>query len=59
MLILQLSDVFDFGVGKDIQAEEVPDELKTYYSRLPQVVLSSNADNARTNYMYNFKQFSV
>ena len=28
-LILQLTDMFDIGVWKDIQAEEVQDELKS------------------------------
>ena len=58
-MILQLTDLFDIGVWKDIQAEEVQDELKIYYTRLPQLVLNSKADNTRKNYMYNFKQFSV
>ena len=43
--ILQLTDVFDIGVCKDIQAEKVQDELKIYYTGLPQLVLSSKADN--------------
>ena len=45
MLILQLTDVFDIGVGNYIQIEEVPGELKAYFSRLCQLVLRSNADN--------------
>ena len=57
--ILQLTDFFDIGVCKDIQAEEVQDELKIYYTRLSQFVLNSKADNTRKDYMYNFKQFSV
>ena len=58
-LILQLTDPFDIGVWKDIQAEEVQDKLKIYYTNLLQLVLNSKADNTRKNYMYNFKQFSV
>ena len=58
-LILQLTGLFDIGVWKDIQAAEVQDELKIYYTRLPQLVLNSKADNTGKNYMYSFKQFSV
>ena len=59
--------MFDFTIDRfvrhwgveDIQAEEVQDKLKLYYTKLPQLVLHSKADNTRKNYMYNFKQFSV
>ena len=55
---LQLTDLFSIGIWKDIQEEEVPDELKRYISRLPELVISSKAKNTYKNYMYNFKLFS-
>lgn len=50
--------MFSIGVWKDIQDEEIPDELKVYVSSLPKIVLGSKAKNTYNNYMYNFKQFS-
>ena len=55
---LQLTDLFAIGVWKDMQDEEIPDELKSYVTRLPGLVLGSKAKNTYKNYMYNFKQFS-
>ena len=55
---LQLTDLFAIGVWKDMQDEEIPDELKRYVTRLPGLVLGSKAKNTYKNYMYNFKQFS-
>ena len=41
-----------------MQDEEIPDELKSYVTRLPSLVLGSKAKNTYKNFMYNFKQFS-
>ena len=63
-LFLQLTDLFNNGVWKDIQDEEVQDELKKkkrllyYYTRLPQLVLNSKADNTRKNYIYTISNMS-
>ena len=55
---LQLTDLFAIGVWKDMQDDEIPDELKRYVTHLPGFVLGSKAKNTYKNYMYNFKQFS-
>ena len=40
---LQLTDLFAIGVWKDMQDEEIPDELKCYVTRMPSLVLGSKA----------------
>ena len=58
LIFLQLTDLFAIRVWKDMQDEEIPDELKRYVFHLLSLVLGSKANNTNKNYMYNFKQFS-